>query len=136
MSNSLMTPDSAPRDVAQLAGQGPFIHRRLGESLAALGFPCWQSDREKSAFVTASPQDRAQAILTSLQAYDHSKGGGGAPPPAQQQVAPPPAAQTPPPATQGAPAAASTGRQPKTNGAANGGGTGNVVELLNALKVL
>lgn len=134
MTNSLMTPDTAPRDVNALSGQGPFIHRRLGEALQQLGFPCWASDREKQAFVTATPTDRAQSIVAALQAYDAARGAGGAPPPAQQQqqaASPSPAAPqgaaTPPPAT--------TGRQPKTNGAAAGGaGVGNVVELLNALK--
>lgn len=133
MSNQLMTPDSAPRDAAALASQGPFIHRRLGEALQGLGFSCWQNEREKSAFVTASPADRAQALLTQLQAYDASRGGGAAPAPAPA-AAPPPQAAPAPAATP-----AASGRAPRTASAAatNGAGAagvGNVVELLNALK--
>lgn len=131
MSNQLMTPDTAPRDLAQLTAQGPFIHRRLGEALEKLGFSCWQNEREKSAFVTASPADRAQALLSQLQAYDGARGGAPAPAPQPppQQAAPQPA--TPPPATPPAP----SGRQPTTKSQANGaGGAGNVAELLNVLK--
>ena len=134
MSNQLMTPDTAPRDAAALANQGPFIHRRLGEALELAGFKCWNNEREKSAFVTASPADRAQALLAQLQAYDATKGGGGAPAPQTQAAAPPPAATAAPAASTGG-----TTRTPKTtsNGAAAGaGGVGNVVELLNAIKEL
>lgn len=135
MSNQLMTPDTAPRDASALANQGPFIHRRLAEALEIAGFKCWNNEREKAAFVTASPGDRAQALLNQLQAYDASKGGAPAP---QTQAAPPPATTAAP---AGAPATPppTTGRQPKTptNGAAAGAaGVGNVVELLNAIKEL
>lgn len=126
--NQLMTPDTAPRDAAALAKQGPFIHRRLGEALELLGHRCWNNDREKSAFVTASPEDRGQMLLSQLQAYDAVK-GGGAPPPQTPAAAAPEAAPEPAPAT--------SGRSPRTpgqtpmNGAA---ASGNVVELLNAIK--
>lgn len=137
MSNTLMTPETAPRDAAALAGQGPFIHRRLGEALEGLGFKCWSNEREKTAFVTASPQDRAQMLLSQLQAFDAARGGAPAPQAAPQQApaAPPPA----PPAAAPAAPPATTGRAPRTQGgaaASNGAGVGNVVELLNAIKEL
>ncbi len=132
-----MTPESAPRDAAILAGQGPFIHRRLGEALELIGLKCWQNEREKTAFVTASPEDRAQMLLMQLQAFDAQR-GGGAPPPPQQTAAPVQQVQQAPPATTGAAAAPATGRAPRTPPAATvaaaAGGVGNVVELLNAIK--
>lgn len=148
MNNTLMTPDTAPRDAAALANQGPFIHRRLGEQLEQLGFKCWNNEREKTAFVTSSPQDRAQALLMQLQSYDAARGGAPAPqaaPPAMQQVvAPPPqqpaAAAPPARAPRTAPAA------PQANGALQGvgmaaqaaplGNLGPVVDLLNAIKAV
>lgn len=138
MNNQLMTPDSAPRDLEALTKQGPFIHRRLGEQLEGLGFKCWANERDKSAFVTASPGDRAQMLLVQLQAYDTARGGA----PAAPQAAP----QAPAPAPQAAPQAAppaTVTRTPRTaaNGTSGGaqaapaaGGVGNVVELLNAIK--
>jgi hypothetical protein len=136
MSNQLMTPDTAPRDVAALASQGPFIHRRLGEALELAGFKCWNNEREKSAFVTASPMDRAQALLVQLQAYDAAKGRAPAP---QTQAAPPPPAAAGAAPAGGAPAGGTTTRAPRTasgGAVAAGTGVGNVVELLNAIKEL
>lgn len=146
---TLMTPETAPRDAAALTKVGPFVHRRLGEALEQQGFRCWTNDREKTAFVTASPEDRAQALLTQLLAFDAARGGAPAqaappPPPPVQQAAPPPAQAAPP----AAPPAGTTpsGRSPRTapsagaaaaaNGAAAAGGAGQVLELLTAVKAV
>lgn len=138
--STMLTPDTAPRDAAQLATVGPFVHRRLGEALGELGFHCWQDERTKSAFVTASHQDRAQILLTQLQALDAKRGGAPAP---QEAAAPPQAPPPPQAAPQEAPAANPSGRSPQTGKggtppasapAQGNGNSGNVLELLTAMK--
>lgn len=140
--STLMSPTTAPRNLDELAKQGPFIHRRLGEQLEQAGFKCWENEREKTAFVTASPADRAQMLLVQLAAFDAAN--GGAPPAAAALQAPPPL-QSPPPQIQAQVQAQPPAREPRTApGPSNGvsaapaqppaAAQGSVLELLNTLR--
>lgn len=138
-SNTMMTPETAPRDAAALAQNGVFIHRRLAEALEALGFPVYKDANERTAFVTAKPEERAAVILQKLKELDASRGGAPAPAAAPAQL-PAPAAQ--PAAAPAAAAPATSGRAPRTTkdsgsgskeAPANGSG---VLELLTAVKSL
>ena len=110
MSNAatIMTPDNCPRDENILANEGVFIHRRLAENLMDRGFKLWNNEKDKTAFITAGPADRARAIVQKLKEMDAAGGGTPALPPPQPQV------QQPPPAVEEAPVK----RQPRTNGSA------------------
>lgn len=143
MTTSMMTPETAPRDAVQLQAVGPYIHRRLAEALAERGVPVWTDERTKVAFVTASVPDRAQMLATKLAELDAKN--GGAPPQTQQAPSAAPADAPPPPAqaAQTPPASLPSGRSPqKANtagapAAAKGDApTGNVVELLTAVKAI
>lgn len=70
----LLSLETTPRNIEELQTLGPFLHRRIGELLAQRGFPVWREEREKSAFVTASPEDRANALLQQLRAFDALSG--------------------------------------------------------------
>ena len=136
---TIMTPDNAPRDEAALAAEGVFIHRRLAESLHDRGFKIWNSEKEKTAFVTAPGPERARAIVQKLKEMDAASGGNpaalAAPIPEEQQRAPQtaPAAQEEPPAK----------RAPRTNGSAGNaapapsqGASGGAQDLLLVIKSL
>lgn len=136
-SNAIMNPENAPRSEEELASQGVFIHRRLAESLTDRGFKLWNSEKEKTAFITASPGDRAKVLAVKLREMDAASGGT---PPAAL------AASNPAPATTAAPEHAK--RAPKTsNGASDKqmalpgtqspqASTAGVQELLIAIKSL
>lgn len=131
---TLMTPDNAPRDEETLTAAGAFIHRRLAENLHARNFQLWSTDREKTAFLTASPADRARVLVQKLKEMDAAGGGTPAAPPSQ------PAAPPPPPPAEEAPAK----RAPRTSGTATANPlspppqapTGGVTELLLAMKAI
>jgi len=140
MSSALLTPQTAPRSADEITNAGVFQHRRLAESLYELGHKLWTTDKEKTAFLTASPAERASALVAKLREFDTAN--GGAPSPAAT------AARTPQASTQAAdpaPAAEDTGskRQPRTsqtqstNGhAASAAAPGNAQELLTVVKTI
>lgn len=70
----LPTLSNTPRDQNAIAAMGVFGHRKLAESLNAEGFPLWTTEMEKSAFITADAQTRAQALLKAMQTFDASRG--------------------------------------------------------------
>jgi hypothetical protein len=96
---TIMTPDNAPRDEVALASEGVFIHRRLAESLFDRGFKIWQTEKEKTAFVTAPGPERARAIVQKLKEMDAASGvkpaAMAAPAPEPAQRAPQTAAAAP-----------------------------------------
>lgn len=133
---NLMTPENAPRSEEELltgSAKGVFAHRRLAESLFDRGFKLWTTDKEKTAFLTATAEVRAQSLLQMLKKFDEAN-GRATPAPA------PAAAAAPAPAAEPAPAK----RQPRTSAAAAPAApapaqtaevpNGGAQELLNALK--
>lgn len=96
MSQQVPTIANTPRDAETIAQFGVFAHRKLAEDLNKEGFPLWNVEMEKAAFVTAPPPERAQRLLQALLRYDAAH--GGTPPtaqavPVQQPMAPPPVMQ-------------------------------------------
>jgi hypothetical protein len=128
---TMMTVATMPRDEATLAGVGVYIHRRLAEELLTLGNPVWKTDKEKSAFVTAQPVERAKVLLQKVQEME---GGASRTPVATAPVAPPTA-----PAPAPAPEEAAS-RRPRTQNTAAAAapaapaGNAGVQELLLTLK--
>lgn len=111
---TLLTIQTAPRDEELLKKEGVYVQRRLAEELANKGYKIWSNDAEKSAFVTASPDQRVRALCHFLKEYD----AGTAP--EAQNVRTPAAAPAPaqPVETPAPEAAVSKGRQPRTQAAA------------------
>ena len=138
MSTALLSPQNAPRSAEDLLNAGVFNHRRLAESLFELGHKIWSTDKEKTAFLTASPADRAQALAAKLKEFDAAN--GGAPSPAATAATAPPQAQAEPPKTAAAPEETSSKRQPKTAGSpaptAASAAPGSAQELLTVVKDL
>lgn len=132
--SSMPTLANTPRDEAALSECKVFVHRRVGELLEEAGFPLWKTEREKAAFLTSSPAERAKAILVRLREYDAASGGAPAP-----MALPVAAAVVAAAVVEEAPAPAK--RAPRTTVsaapvAAPAGTTAGVQELLLAIKSL
>lgn len=113
MSQPATMPDihNVSRDPADLTNYGSFIHRRLAESLQEVGVAVWASAKDMTAFITATPADRAQILSTKLKEFDARNGGiGAAASPAPMVVVQQPATVAQPQAQEPAK------RQPRTTG--------------------
>lgn len=144
----LPTIQNTPRDVSKIAPMGVFGHRKLAEQLASEGLPLWSTEMEKSAFITADQNIRAQRLLEALQRYDATRGGQPAAVAApMQQMAMPQPMMMPPQQPAGmmqppvqAPPAAEPPREPSTEGSkrgkSNGAGGAELKMVLEQLSTI
>lgn len=117
-----VTVHNAPRDVEKLAILGPFMLKRLAESLGLL-----ENEEARTAFLKEPINGRAQVVYENLLRMD---GGKGAAPPAQAPAAAPAApAQAPAPAPAPAQAAPNPPRTP-VQAAPHTNGTTDPVQVL------
>jgi len=123
MTQTVLTFETAPRALDDLAKLGRYTLRSLGEEI-----PAWSNNDEKQAFLKLDTGAQAAAVFKAIQEREKREKGGGKP-----AAAAPKTVTTRTPSNKSATAAA---KEPAAAAASSdvGGNTAQLFELLNTIK--